>query len=141
MIKQQINRLIFYLVIMMGVNAFMLGMVEAGGLGLSAREFKSMLEHKQDADDFILLDIRTPQEFAKGRISGAMLIDYYGGDFVERLKKLDRNKTYLIYCRSGNRTGRSLAIFKRLGFGQVYHLESGLIGWAKERYPLDRQIG
>ena len=141
MIKQRINRLIFYLVILIGLNAFMLGVVEAGGFGLSAREFKSMLDHKKTADDLILLDIRTPQEFAKGRIKGAMLIDYYGGEFVERLKKLDRNRTYLIYCRSGNRTGRSLAIFKRLGFTQVYHLEGGLIGWVKERYPLDRQIG
>ena len=137
--KQRTNRLILYLVILIGLNISMIGALDAMGSGLPARQFKSMLEKNQAADDLILLDIRTPEEFANGRIRGAKLIDYYSSEFVERLKKLDRNKTYLIYCRSGNRTGRSLAIFKRLGFGKVYQLEGGLIGWVKERYPLDVQ--
>lgn len=123
----------------MGVFAFMIGVGDAAVTGLSAHQFKTMLEQQQGPDDVMVLDIRTPQEYANAHIRGAALIDYYSSDFVERLKKLDRNKVYLIYCRSGNRTGRSLAIFENLGFTQVYHLEKGLIDWVKQKYPLDRQ--
>jgi rhodanese-related sulfurtransferase len=84
-----------------------------------------------------VLDIRTPREFKSGHIRGARLLDYYSSDFVERLKRLDREKTYLVYCRSGNRSGKSLTIFKRLGFRRVFHLDTGIAGWLKEKYPVD----
>ena len=86
--------------------------------------------------DVVLLDIRTPAEYKSGHISGAILLDYYASDFVDRLKGLDRDKTYLIYCRSGNRSGKSLAIFEKLGFRHAYHLETGIRGWMQERFPL-----
>ena len=109
--------------------------------GLSPRQFKSMLERSGNDANVVLLDIRTPREFASGHIAGAVLIDYYSSDFVDRLKALDRQKTFLIYCRSGNRTGKSLAIFEKLGFKHVFHLEKGLIGWVSENYPLVSQAG
>ena len=86
----------------------------------------------------MLLDIRTPNEFKTGHIQGALLLDYYSRDYVDRLKALDRTKTYLIYCRSGNRSGKSLAIFDKLGFRRVYNLDSGVISWSREKYPLVR---
>lgn len=106
---------------------------------LSPRAFKAAIDRHQGDPDVILLDIRTPAEFAAGHIRGATLIDYYSRDYVDRLKALDRQKTYLVYCRSGNRTGRSLAVFKRLGFSRVYQLENGLIGWIGEKFPLVRE--
>lgn len=115
---------------------------EATVLGaLSPSQFKTMLDEHQVAADVVLLDIRTPKEFADGHIQGAVMIDYYASDFVDRLKTLDLQKTYLIYCRSGNRTGRSLAIFEKLGFSRVYHLETGIIGWAQKGLPLVRTSG
>ena len=103
---------------------------------LSPAQFKSMLEQHRDDPEVVLLDIRTPAEFRQGHIRGALPLDYYARDFVDRLKALDREKTYLIYCRSGNRTGRSLAIFDKLGFSKVYQLQTGLVGWARDGYPL-----
>ena len=103
---------------------------------ISPREFNQLLNERSDDPDVVVLDIRTPREFKTGHIRGAQLLDYYSGDFVERLKRLDRGKTYLVYCRSGNRSGKSLKIFKRLGFRRVYHLETGIIGWLKEKYPI-----
>ena len=108
---------------------------------LSARDFKTMLDAHQDDSGLQLLDIRTPGEFNREHIRGALLIDYYASDFVARIKSLDRQKTYLVYCRSGNRSGRSLAVFQRLGFTHVYHLETGLIGWSRENLPLIRPSG
>ena len=114
---------------------------DAASNTLSAQEFKAMLDQRESRPDLVLLDIRTPGEFEAGHISGAINIDYYGRDFVSRLKTLDRNKDYLIYCRSGNRTGKSLTIFRKLGFDRIWHLDHGLIGWVKARYPLVQQSG
>jgi len=104
---------------------------------ISAREFKQLVDERSGDPDVVVLDIRTPREFKSGHILGAQLLDYYSDDFVERLKRMDREKIYLVYCRSGNRSGKSLKIFKRLGFRRVYHLETGIVGWLKEKYPLE----
>ncbi|HSO19445.1 MAG TPA: rhodanese-like domain-containing protein [Desulfosarcina sp.] len=106
--------------------------------GVDAGQFKQILDRHKDDPDVVLLDIRTPAEFASGHIAGAIPVDYYARDFVDRLERLDRSKTYLIYCRSGNRSGRSLAIFEKLGFRRAYHLETGIRGWIAERFPLVR---
>lgn len=103
---------------------------------VAPRQFKQLLEQHRGNPDVVLLDIRTPREFKQGHIQGAVLLDYYSPDFVGRLKALDRNKTYLVYCRSGNRSGKSLPLFEQLGFRHAYHLETGIKGWLKEKYPV-----
>jgi rhodanese-related sulfurtransferase len=86
--------------------------------------------------DFIILDIRTPAEFQAGHLNGAVLLDYYSKTFVEGLKQLDRNKIYLVYCRSGNRSGKALSLFKHLEFKQVYNIAQGINGWVKAGLPI-----
>lgn len=103
---------------------------------ISPTRFKQLLDQHQGDPDVVLLDVRTPKEFKSGHIEGAVLVDYYSRDFVDRLKALDRDKTYLVYCRSGNRSAKSLAIFEKLGFRRAYHLETGIRGWSQEQYPL-----
>ena len=105
---------------------------------ISPSQFKELLDRHRGDPDVVLLDVRTPKEFQDGHIQGALLLDYYSSDYVERLKGLDREKTYLIYCRSGNRSGKSLAIFKKMGFRRAYHMDTGVIGWSREKYPLVR---
>jgi rhodanese-related sulfurtransferase len=112
--------------------------LDATGQSVSARQFKSLLDRHQGDPDVVILDIRTPNEFKTGHIQGAVLLDYYSSDYVDRLKALERDKTYLIYCRSGNRSGKSLAIFDKLGFQRVINLNTGVIGWTREKYPLVR---
>ena len=111
---------------------------KSSGQAISPREFKQLLDQRGDDPDVVVLDIRTPREFKSGHIRGAQLLDYYSSDFVEKLKRLDREKTYLVYCRSGNRSGKSLVIFEKLGFQRAFHLATGINGWSREKYPLVR---
>ena len=92
---------------------------------LSADEFFSSMEQARAEDNAVVLDIRTPGEFSRGHAPGALNIDYYDRDFADMLSELDRDRSYYIYCQSGNRSGRSLAQFRRLGFKSVHDLAGG----------------
>jgi rhodanese-related sulfurtransferase len=131
-------RALMTLVLLLGIYAGAEASNRARIQGLSASQCKQMLAQQGDSTDVVLMDIRTPGEYRSGHIRGSVLVDYYDRDFVDRLKTLDREKTYLVYCRSGNRSAKSLAIFRRLGFRQVYHLKTGIRGWDRERFPLVR---
>ncbi len=111
--------------------------LEAGQVGqLTAKEASELIEKNNGNPDFVILDIRTPEEYRQGHIPGALSIDYYNPKFKSELDQLDRAKTYLIYCRSGNRTGRSLKIFADLGFLHIYNLKRGIIDWQSNNYKL-----
>ncbi|MEL7489452.1 MAG: rhodanese-like domain-containing protein [Pseudomonadota bacterium] len=83
-----------------------------------------------------VLDIRTPEEFAVGHIAGALNINFYDADFEEQLAALDKNAAYVLHCRSGGRSGRSLKSFKKLGFTNVSHLTAGFNGWRAAALPI-----
>ncbi len=79
----------------------------------------------------LLLDVRTPEEFAAGHIEGARNIDINGGNFEELVGALDKKVPYALYCRSGNRSGTALGIMKGLGFTSTYHLGGGIGAWTQ----------
>jgi len=64
----------------------------------------------------IVIDVRTPQEFATGHLVGAVNIDVQSPDFVDRVMELDPNGEYFIYCRSGNRSGQAISQMTQMGF-------------------------
>jgi len=101
---------------------------------ISVKEAYDMIQKNLENPNFIILDIRTPEEFNSGHIKGAINIDYYAPDFVEQLKSLDKNKTYLIYCRTGHRSGNAKSIFKQLGFREVENMVGGINRWKEEGY-------
>jgi rhodanese-related sulfurtransferase len=90
---------------------------------ISSGEFEEVIKKENP----VIIDIRTPMEFASGNISGAKNIDFYSSDFSESLKALSKDKTYLIYCRSGSRSKVALGMMKELGFQRVYELGGGII--------------
>ncbi|MFQ3341635.1 MAG: rhodanese-related sulfurtransferase [Flavobacteriaceae bacterium] len=79
--------------------------------------------------DFIIIDVRTPEEYKLGFIKEAILMDYKASDFTASVSALDRNATYLIYCRSGNRSGKASKIMDSLGFSKIYDLKGGYLNW------------
>ncbi len=79
--------------------------------------------------NLVFLDVRTDEEIAKGHINGAVKIDFYQGNFKEELNKLDKNTPYLVYCRSGGRSGKTLKIMQNQGFVEAYNLLGGYSEW------------
>lgn len=92
----------------------------------------------KDDPKVIVLDIRTPDEFSAGHIKGAKNVDFYADDFAARVAKLDKDKSYLVHCASGGRSGKSLELFKQLGFKSIYHLDGGFKGWQKAGEPVEK---
>jgi rhodanese-related sulfurtransferase len=84
----------------------------------------------------VILDVRTPGEFAEGYIEGARMIDFQGGSFETEITSLDKNATYAVYCRSGNRSGQAVKIMQDAGFLNLFNLEGGVIDWANQGMPL-----
>ena len=102
---------------------------------ITPQEAFTLIQDNQTNPDFVILDVRTPEEFAHGYIENALNIDFYSKTFQDEVDNLDRNKTYLIYCRSGNRSGQALALMEKLNFREVYNISDGIIGWQAEKLP------
>lgn len=77
----------------------------------------------------IVLDVRTPMEFAEGHLENAVNIDFQSGSFESEIAALDKNATYAVYCRSGNRSGQAVKVMSDLGFTDLYDLDGGVIDW------------
>ena len=96
-----------------------------GVIDLDAKAFKA----KMSEPNTIVLDVRTPAEIAAGKIDGAFDLDIQNPDFKAQVDKLDKAKTYLIYCKRGGRSARACSIFEDAGFEKVYNLKGGYDGW------------
>lgn len=103
---------------------------------ITPAEAYDLIEKNKGNNDFIILDIRTKMEYDIGHIRDAILIDFYSDDFKEQLDQLDKNKVYLLYCRTASRSMAALYIFEELGFREVYHMLEGIIGWESENFPV-----
>lgn len=101
---------------------------------LSPSEF----EKGMTAPDAVIIDVRTPMEYKEGHIKNAKLIDIYDRDFASEIEKLDRNKTYYVYCRSGNRSSSAAGFMVSKGFTKVYNLNGGIGAWLSNGKPLER---
>ncbi|OOG72756.1 rhodanese-like domain-containing protein [Algoriphagus sp. A40] len=82
--------------------------------------------------DAVVLDVRTAGEFASGKIRGARNIDIMSSNFANQVKNLPKDKTYLVYCRSGNRSGQACDIMADLGFEKLKNLSGGIMRWPFE---------
>jgi rhodanese-related sulfurtransferase len=105
-------------------------------IAVTPKEAADLTKKHLDDIDFVILDIRTPGEYQSGHLPNSILIDFYSKEFVNKISRLDKKKTYLLYCRSGNRSGRSLDLFRQMKFQQVYHMSNGIIGWTSEGLPV-----
>lgn len=96
---------------------------------LSASEFKKIMEENPEV---VVLDVRTAPEVAAGKIEGATVIDIKQPDFKEKITELDKEKTYLVYCRSGRRSVSACNIMAESGFDSLYNLKGGILSWQRE---------
>ncbi len=89
-------------------------------------------EKKMASEKYLLVDVRTAEEFAEGHIKGAINIDYLAENFSIEIQELELESPVLLYCRSGNRSSKAMKTMKELGFKEVYNLEGGIKGWISE---------
>ena len=80
--------------------------------------------------------MRTPEEFAEGHIEGAIMVDFYSEDFDAQLAGLDPDVPYVLYCRSGNRSGQTITKMEAIGFQSVDDIDGGVVAWADAGLPL-----
>jgi phage shock protein E len=84
----------------------------------------------------VLIDVRTPQEYADGHIDGARNIDLNSPDFTAQIAELDPTVTYAVYCRSGNRSATATAYMLQQGFAPPYELGGGIVAWESAGLPV-----
>lgn len=90
-----------------------------------------------DADPApVLIDVRTPAEFAGGHLDGAESVDFQSADFRERIAEYPRDGSYVIYCRSGNRSEGARTIMTELGFTDVADIDGGIVAWTQAGLPV-----
>lgn len=98
--------------------------IQAQVTNISINEIPEKLQKKA-----VLVDVRTPGEYAEGHLPDALNIDVLAESFAEKIVKIRKNKNVLLYCRSGKRSLRAAAIMDSLGYKKVYNLEGGYIAW------------
>ena len=98
----------------------------------------NLIQENAGNPDFIIIDVRTPEEYSGGYIEGAINIDFYADDIRAQLNTLDKNKSYLIYCRSGRQSSNTRDIMAELGFKEVYNMSGGIDEWETKSLPLVR---
>jgi rhodanese-related sulfurtransferase len=94
----------------------------------------------QHSENPVVLDVRTPQEYTDGHISKALNIDVNSPDFKDSINKLDKNKTYIVYCRSGARSNTARSIMEESGFNHVINMKGGITDWISQGYPVEKII-
>jgi phage shock protein E len=83
----------------------------------------------------IVIDVRTPAEYAAGHVPDSLLIDVSAANFAQQISQLDPNQAYVVYCRSGNRSAVAISQMLAAGFTELYDM-GPLTAWAQAGYPV-----
>ena len=95
-------------------------------------------EKLRNDTNLVVLDVRTPREFAAGHIPGATNIDVNAPDFEKRAAALDSKKVYLVHCAAGVRSAKACDKLGQLNFAELYNLEGGFKAWEKAGNKAER---
>ena len=110
--------IILILVSILGIGMFNL-FSKSDDTNLTVEEFKEMFQE----DEGVVIDVRTKDEYNAGHLEITdSQYDIINGDFQDKLSELDKDKTYYLYCRSGNRSGQAAKMMKNQGFEKVYNI-------------------
>ena len=97
---------------------------------IDQNKWRSQLKSEEDC---LIIDVRTSEEFKELRLPNSINIDFYNPqDFMQELEKLDKNKVYYIYCRTGSRSANTCELMKEIGFAKTYNLLGGITEWEGE---------
>ena len=100
---------------------------------VSAEEAIELLEKNSEIK---ILDVRTGIEFRLGHLKDAVNLNYYSRKFEEKLNGLDKTATWLVHCRSGVRSSKTLPLMEAAGFTNIIHLTGGINDWNRAGLPV-----
>lgn len=103
---------------------------------VTPQEANTLIQLNISNADFVILDVRTALEFSVGHLEGAVNIDFYSETFQQDIDALAKDKIYLIYCRTDNRSGQVLDLMGELGFTEVYNMDGGIDAWDDGGLPV-----
>lgn len=89
-----------------------------------------------DTGEGIILDVRTPEEYAHGHIANSTLINYYDINFIDKINLMQKTKPIYVYCLSGARSSSAAKELTKNGFSKVFNLQGGIIAWTKAGFIL-----
>ena len=116
-----------------------LGLEDIGYEVISVQDAHKLIEENSQNPEFVILDVRTEDEYKAGHISSSANIDYKSSKFKESLSQLDKEKIYVTYCRSGRRSAGASEIMNELGFQKIYMIDGGIIAWQKAGLPIQEE--
>ena len=105
----------------------------SGYKSVSAADFKLLMENNKG----VLIDLRTPDEIKKGKIKGALEMDFLSMDIEQKIDALDKTKTYFLYCQGGGRSADCAELMVNKGFKKVINLEKGFSDWKKSGFEIE----
>jgi rhodanese-related sulfurtransferase len=101
---------------------------------ITPQEALKLIEER--GHEITILDIRPKEDFDKEHVPGALNLDYDGHEFQKKVEKLDKEKNYLIYCKSGVRGGYFMDKMRDFGFNGAYNILGGFVAWKISKLPL-----
>ena len=130
------NNLIWIAVLAVAVIFFIYKFFLSGSseFNIEPEKFSELAKEK----DVVVLDVRSAFEYGGDKIAGAQNISYSAADFKERIGKLDKEKTYLVYCATGSRSAGACSYLKSAGFTHIYNLKGGIEHWKSTGMPVIR---
>jgi rhodanese-related sulfurtransferase len=105
---------------------------------ITSLQADQLIKTNKDNANFVILDVRTPSEYVQGYIKNAVNLDYNSPDFKELVNSLDKNKTYLVYCRTGVRSAAASQMMSELGFKDIYNMNGGITDWQAAGLPIEK---
>lgn len=106
------------------LSLFIIFIISCSNKGYKNINLKKAIKTINTSTNLILLDVRTVEEYSSGYIPNSINIDVLSSDFKSKIELLDKNKEYLIYCRSGNRSTIASSIMATNGFIEIYNLNN-----------------
>lgn len=105
---------------------------------INAGQAHELIEEKKGSPDLIILDVRTEEEYSDGHIANSTNINYKSDSFKDAIGRLDKSKTYIVYCRSGRRSTEAVKIMEVMGFMDIYNMKGGIVGWKGAGYGVTK---
>jgi rhodanese-related sulfurtransferase len=102
---------------------------------VNSKQVNSMLQKDKK---WIVLDVRSAEEFNSGHIKGAVNIDIRQPDAFSKIDKLNKNAKYIVHCRTNHRSGMAVEHMMQSGFKNIYQMMDGWSGWSTNNLPVQR---